>query len=119
MAGCDRGYLCVVCGEEVEEITESALYLRYVLGEVVWEELDRAPESHIRCDTALAQFIVDATFEPVKSAGAFAKADLDPDFVRTEEVRVTRAYRRLQGAAAANLPFWEYPVTAESQTEDG
>ncbi len=25
MAGCERGYLCTVCGEEVEEITDSVL----------------------------------------------------------------------------------------------
>ena len=34
MARCDQGYLCEVCGAEVEEITESDLYLAYVLGEV-------------------------------------------------------------------------------------
>ena len=40
MAGCERGYLCAVCGQEVEEITESDLYLRYVLGEVEWERAE-------------------------------------------------------------------------------
>ena len=34
MARCDQGYLCEVCGRDVEAITESDLYLRYVLGEV-------------------------------------------------------------------------------------
>jgi hypothetical protein len=34
MARCDKGYLCDVCGEEVEEIVDSELYLRYVMGEV-------------------------------------------------------------------------------------
>ena len=34
MARCDQGYLCAVCGAEVEEMTESELYLAYVLGEV-------------------------------------------------------------------------------------
>ena len=65
MAGCERGYLCAVCGEEVEEITESDLYLRYVLGEVKVEPLHRLPERHIRCDPALAQFIVAEGFAPV------------------------------------------------------
>ena len=65
MAGCERGYLCTVCGREVEEITESDLYLRYVLGEAEWDELNRAPERHIRCNPVLAQFIVDTSFEPV------------------------------------------------------
>jgi hypothetical protein len=36
---CEEGYCCQVCGAEVAEITQSALYLRYVLGEVRLEEL--------------------------------------------------------------------------------
>ena len=82
MAGCERGYLCVVCGEDVEEITDSVLYLRYVLGEVDWNDLDRAAERHIRCDPVLAQFIVCDSFDPVKVDGIFSKAGLDTDFVR-------------------------------------
>lgn len=46
MAGCERGYLCTVCGREVEEITESDLYLRYVLGEAEWDELNRCRKAH-------------------------------------------------------------------------
>ena len=65
MAGCERGYLCTVCGREVEEITDSDLYLRYVLGEAEWDELNRAAERHIRCNPVLAQFVVDPSFEPV------------------------------------------------------
>ena len=42
MARCERGYLCEVCGGEVEELTESDLYLRYVLGEVDPELLHQA-----------------------------------------------------------------------------
>ena len=34
MARCEQGYLCDVCGQDVGEITESDLYLRYLLGEV-------------------------------------------------------------------------------------
>ena len=45
MAGCERGYLCTVCGQEVEEITDSDLYLRYVLGEVEWEVLQQCPRA--------------------------------------------------------------------------
>jgi hypothetical protein len=30
MAKCDQGYLCVICGEEVEHIENSGLYLRYI-----------------------------------------------------------------------------------------
>jgi hypothetical protein len=110
MAGCEQGYLCTVCGQDVEEITDSALYLRYVLGDVAWEQLNRAPETHIRCDKTLAQFIVDASFEPVTCDGVFAKDQLDPDFVRGEEERVTSAYLRLRSVAGTELPIAEYPL---------
>jgi hypothetical protein len=110
MARCERGYLCTVCGQEVEEITDSDLYLRYVLGEVEWDNLNRAPERHIRCDPVLAQFIVDESFEPVSGGGAFSKADLDPEFVRAEQERVTRGYQRLRELAKTNVPLAEYPL---------
>jgi hypothetical protein len=110
MAGCERGYLCTVCGEEVEEITESVLYLRYVLGEVVWDNLHRSPEAHIRCDPILAQFIVAEDFEPVIADGAFSKSSLDPDFVRAEESRVTSGFLRLRAVAGTNLAIAEYPL---------
>src|SRR6516225_9161849 len=96
MAGCERGYLCAVCGEEVEEITDSDLYLRYVLGEIAADALDRLPERHLRCDPALAQFIVAEGFTPLVLESAFAKAHLDPEFVQGEEERVTRGYLRLR-----------------------
>src|SRR3954470_10024190 len=65
MAKCEQGYLCEVCGAEVEGITESDLYLRYVLGEVGPGWLPLSRERHIRCNPALAQYIVDPSFEPV------------------------------------------------------
>ena len=37
MARCDEGYRCEVCGRDVEAVTDSDLYLRYVLGEVPLE----------------------------------------------------------------------------------
>jgi hypothetical protein len=111
MAGCERGYLCTVCGGEVEEITESDLYLRYVLGEAEWDELNRAPERHIRCNPVLAQFVVDSSFEPVICAGAFSKIHLDPEFVRNEENRVTTAFLRLREVVAEKLPIAEYPLS--------
>jgi hypothetical protein len=110
MAGCERGYLCTVCGQDVEEITDSVLYLRYVMGDVEWDQLNRAPETHIRCDKTLAQFIVDESFEAVSCAGVFAKEELDPEFVKVEEERVTSAYLRLRALAATNLPIAEYPL---------
>src|SRR5438270_9084929 len=96
MARCEQGYLCEVCGEEVEDITESDLYLRYVLGEVDPETLHVSPERHIRCNPTLAQFIVADGFAPVAAEGPFAKAGLDPEYVAAEEGRVTRGYRRLK-----------------------
>jgi len=109
MAGCERGYLCTVCGQDVEEITDSELYLRYVLGDVEWEVLNRSPERHIRCNPILAQFIVHEAFAAVEVDGAFSKAGLDPEFVRCEEARVTSGYLRLHELKAANLPISEYP----------
>ncbi len=110
MAGCERGYLCTVCGQEVEEITDSDLYLRYVLGEVEWEVLHKFPERHIRCDPILAQFIVDDRFSPVEVDGVFSKEHLDAAFVKAEEGRVTRGYSRLHEVASAGLPIGEYPL---------
>jgi hypothetical protein len=110
LAGCERGYLCTVCGEDVEEITDSVLYLRYVLGEVEWDDLDRAPERHIRCDKALAQFIVCDSFEPVIADGMFSKAGLDAEFVRNEETRITRGFLRLRDLASANVSIADYPL---------
>jgi hypothetical protein len=112
MAACERGYLCAVCGREVDAIHESDLYLRYVLGEVKAEQLDRLPERHIRCDPALAQFIVADGFEPVVvTEGPFAKSGLDPRFVADEQKRVTAGYLRLQELATREVSIWEYPLS--------
>lgn len=110
MAGCEQGYLCDVCGADVEQITESDLYLRYVLGEVSPLALPHQRERHIRCNPALAQYISDPRFEPVPCQGPFAKESLDPDFVREQEARVTRAWRRLQELPDLGLPITEYPL---------
>ena len=116
MAGCDEGYTCEVCGADVEAITESDLYLRYVLGEVPLELLHRLPERHVRCNPALAQYIVDERFPPVACDGPFAKANLDAAFVAAEEARVTRGWRRLQAIPTLRLTIPEYPLTV---TPDG
>ena len=110
MAKCERGYLCEVCGQEVAEITDSDLYLRYVLGEVPPEMLHRLPERHVRCNPVLAQFIVDPAFPPVDCDGPFAKGALDPGHVAEEEARVTRGWRRLQELPALGLTIAEYPL---------
>ena len=106
---CDEGYVCEVCGRDVEQITDSDLYLRYVLGEVPLERLHLQRERHIRCNPALAQFIVDPAFEPVICEGPFGKANLDSEFVTDEERRVTRGWKRLQDIPTLGLTIAEYP----------
>ena len=58
MAKCDEGYLCEVCGQDVAELTDSDLYLRYVIGLLDPETLHTTRERHIRCNPVLAQYIV-------------------------------------------------------------
>ena len=89
---CDEGYICDICQQDVAALTDSDLYLRFLLGEVRMEQLPRHPERHIRCHPELAQYVVDDRFEPVVCHGPFAKGGLDPDFVRDEEIRVTAAF---------------------------
>src|SRR5581483_10838161 len=108
---CEQGYLCNVCGQEVAEITDSDLYLRYVLGEVPPEQLHTLPERHIRCNPAVAQFIVDDAFPPVRCEGLFAKEYLDPDSVAEQEARVTRGWRRLIEVRRLGIPIIEYPLS--------
>jgi hypothetical protein len=110
VARCEQGYLCDVCGGDVEEMTDSDLYLRYVLGEVLPQELNLSRERHLRCNPTLAQFIVDERFPPVRVAGGFAKENLDPAFVAEEEERVTRGWRRLQTLPGLELPLTAYPL---------
>jgi hypothetical protein len=107
---CDEGYCCEVCGQDVDAITDSDLYLRYVLGEVPLERLHLLPERHIRCNPSLAQFIVDEAFAPAACEGPFAKGHLDPEYVRGEEARVTLAWRRLQQLPTLGLSIAEYPL---------
>src|SRR5262249_50738304 len=107
---CDEGYVCEVCGRDVEAITESDLYLRYVLGEVPLERLHLQRERHIRCNPSLSQFILDERFQPVTCDGPFAKANLDAAFAREEENRVTGAWRRLQDLPTLGLHITEYPA---------
>ena len=92
MAKCDEGYLCEVCGKDVAELWDSDLYLRYVIGMLDPETLHTTRERHIRCNPALAQFIVDDRFEPVWLEGDFDKRKLDPQFVKARERLVTRGW---------------------------
>jgi len=110
MAKCDEGYICDVCGAEVEQITESDLYLRYVVGMLDPEILHTSAERHIDCNPALAQFIVDEQFTPVIVGGDFDKRKMDPGFVRQREDLLTRGWQRLHEIAGEELSILEYPL---------
>jgi hypothetical protein len=112
MAKCDEGYLCDVCGEDVAEITDSDLYLRYVIGHLDPEVLHTTKERHIRCNPTLAQYIVaDDFLPPVVVDGAFDKRQLDPAFVRDQETLVTRGFHRLREITNLGLAtIIEYPL---------
>ncbi len=110
MAKCDEGYVCEVCGKYVHDITDSDLYLRYILGEIDGRQLMTAPERHLRCNPTLTQFIVDTSFTPVIADGAFAKDQLDADDVAAREELVTRAWRRLQEVRGLGIAIAEYPL---------
>lgn len=110
MAKCEEGYLCDVCGGDVEEIVESDLYLRYVIGMVDPEELHTTRERHIRCNASLAQFIVDDDFEPVAVEGPLDKRQMDAAFVREREILVTRGWRRLREVMGQEMSLIDYPL---------
>jgi hypothetical protein len=95
MAKCDEGYVCEICGQDVEDITHSDLYLRYVIGMIDPETLHTTRERHIRCNPSLAQFIVAEDFPSVAVEGAFDKRQLDPQFVAQREQLVTEGWNRL------------------------
>lgn len=111
MARCEQGYLCDVCGAEVEDIADSDLYLRYVLGEVDPETLHRSPERHLACNPTLAQFIeVDGFPAPVVE-GYFDRRALDPAFDAAESARVTAGYLRLRAIlAGVEADITAYPL---------
>lgn len=110
MARCDEGYRCDVCGQDVEQITDSDLYLRYVIRMVDPETLHTSAERHIRCNPVLAQFIVDPEFASVSVSGDFDKRTLDARFVAERESLVTRGWRRLHELANSEVPVIDYPL---------
>jgi hypothetical protein len=111
MAKCEEGYLCDVCGGDVERIDESDLYLRYVIGQVDPETLHTTRERHIRCNPTLAQFIVDSAFPPVVVEGDFDKRGLDQGYVRQHERLVTRGWKRLcELVHLEGVSLLEYPL---------
>jgi hypothetical protein len=111
MTKCEEGYLCDVCGRDVEEMTDSDLYLRYVIGLVDPETLHTTRERHVRCNPVLAQFIVDGDFDRVEVEGPFDKRTLDPAYVRQREILVTRGWRRLREVCGKEgLTILDYPL---------
>lgn len=110
MSKCEEGYLCEVCGKDVENLTDSDLYLRYVIGMVDPEVLHTQRERHILCNPVLGQFIVDDDFPPLHVEGEFDKRQLDAAYVREREALVTRGYRRLKELASLDLPIIDYPL---------
>ncbi len=110
MAKCDEGYLCEVCGKDVANLTDSDLYLRYVIGMLDPEVLHTSPERHIRCNPTLAQYIVADDFEAVVVDGPFDKRTLDEHYVREQEQLLIRGWKRLKEVAQSDLPIIEYPL---------
>ncbi len=110
MAKCDEGYLCEVCGEEVANLAESDLYLRYVVGLLDPEVLHTTPERHLRCNPALAQYIVDGQFESVFVEGPFDKRTLEVAYVQQQETLLTRGWQRLQELSSGETPIIDYPL---------
>ena len=114
MANCDEGYNCDRCGEYVETVQVSELYLRYVLGAVPVDELPREPERHIRCAPEFAQFIIDDEFEPVACDDAALDKRRLPDELRERQEKLfTAAWRRLQGLRDSGLAVDQYPLSVE------
>ena len=114
MAKCDEGYNCSVCNQYVESITDSTLYLRYIIGDIPSSVLMSMPEQHIRCDPATAQYIMDDSFPPVVCDDAFDKREFDADYVGMREDLVTRGWQRLQHVKEMKIPISEYPLNDEA-----
>src|SRR3954465_1946724 len=110
MAKCEEGYLCDICGQDVAELTDSDLYLRYIVGMLDPEVLHTTAERHIRCNPTLAQYIVADDFEPVVVEGPFGKSQLDPEYVRCRDRLMTPAWKRLEEVAGLGVPIIEYPL---------
>lgn len=110
MAKCEEGYLCDVCGQDVAEISDSDLYLRYIVGMLDPEVLHTTSERHIRCNPTLAQYIVADGFEAVIVDGPFDKRQLDAVYVREREQLLTRGWKRLKEVTGLGIPIIEYPL---------
>ena len=111
MARCEEGYLCDVCGGDVENIWDSDLYLRYVIGQIDPETLHTTRKHHIRCNPTRAQFIVAPDFEAVLIDGPFDKRQLDASFVHEQEHLITRGWQRLKELThLEGVSLLDYPL---------
>jgi hypothetical protein len=110
MAKCDEGYLCDICGQDVAELADSDLYLRYIIGMLDPEVLHTTRERHIRCNPSLAQYIVADNFQPVVISGPFDKRQLDSVYVAERERLITRGWKRLREVVSLGVPIIEYPL---------
>jgi len=110
MAKCDTGYLCKVCGIQVDQITQSSLYLRYVIGDVPVEALFSSPECHLLCDPDISQFIVAPEFERGDHPPVTNELSLTLEERQRMEDLTTRGWQRLQKVRGLNLPISEYPL---------
>ena len=113
MAKCDEGYLCEFCGKSVDSITESELYLRFVVGLLDPETLHTTQERHIHCNSTLAQFIVHENFPSIEAQGDFCITQLDASYVAQQEQLLTRGWLRLQeikNHPTDDLSILDYPL---------
>ena len=114
MARCDQGYLCRVCNQEVEKLSESELYLRFVIGEIDPETLHLSAECHLACNPVLAQFIDHQRYRNVAQAPeGFRLEDLDPRYAAERRELVTRGFQRLleiQSNRKAFAHLQDYPL---------
>ena len=110
MAKCDEGYLCDVCGQDVAELIDSDLYLRYIVGALDPEVLHTTSERHIRCNPTISQYIVADDFAAVNIEGPFDKRQLYSAYVKERERLITRGWQRLKEVGALGIPIIEYPL---------
>ena len=120
MAKCEEGYLCDVCGGDVEELTDSDLYLHYVIGQLDPETLHTTRERHIRCNPVHRAVHRRRRFSAGHRRGRIRQATARCAVTCASETLVTRGYRRLKELTGLDLPIIDYPlpeVRAEIERE--
>ena len=81
MAKCDEGYLCDVCGQDVAELTDSDLYLRYIVGLLDPEVLHTTSRAPHPLQPDARSIHRGRRFAPVVVEGPFDKRQLDAAYV--------------------------------------